>query len=50
MSQDSLRKNITVDSPVDFSHIYRVLILKGNADYTLEEKEDLKNKEDASNE
>lgn len=28
MSNDSLRKNITVDSPVDFSHLYRVLILQ----------------------
>lgn len=28
MSKDSLRKNITVDSPVDFSHLYRVLVLK----------------------
>ncbi|WP_297281584.1 rod shape-determining protein MreC [uncultured Anaerococcus sp.] len=39
MSHDSLRKNITVDSPVDFSHIYRVLVLKGNEDYVIEEKE-----------
>lgn len=38
MSQDSLRKNITVDSPVDFSHIYRVLVLKGNEDYEIDEK------------
>ena len=38
MSQDSLRKNITVDSPVDFSHIYRVLVLKGNQDYETDEK------------
>lgn len=28
MSADSLRKNITVNSPVDFSHLYRVLILQ----------------------
>lgn len=38
MSQDSLRKNITVDSPVDFSHIYRVLVLKGNEGYEIDEK------------
>lgn len=28
MSQDSLRKNITVKSPVDFTHLYRVLVLQ----------------------
>lgn len=28
MSKDSLRKNVTVDSPVDFTHLYRVLILR----------------------
>lgn len=28
MSKDSLRKNITVDSPADFTHLYRVLILR----------------------
>lgn len=28
MSKDSLRKNVTVDSPADFTHLYRVLILK----------------------
>lgn len=38
MSQDTLRKNITVDSPVDFSHIYRVLVLKGNNSYQIDEK------------
>lgn len=38
MSQDSLRKNVTVDSPVDFSHIYRVLVLKGNEGYEIDEK------------
>lgn len=38
MSQDSLRKNITVDSPVDFSHVYRVLVLKGNNSYEIDEK------------
>ena len=38
MSQDTLRKNITVDSPVGFSHIYRVLVLKGNNSYQIDEK------------
>lgn len=38
MSQDTLRKNITVDSPVDFSQIYRVLVLKGNNAYQIDEK------------
>lgn len=38
MSQDTLRKNITVDSPVEFSHIYRVLVLKGNNSYQIDEK------------
>ena len=28
MSKDSLRKNITIDSPVDFSHLYRVIVLR----------------------
>lgn len=28
MSKDSLRKNITVDSPADFTHLYRVLVLR----------------------
>lgn len=28
MSSDSLRKNITLKSPVDFEHLYRVLILQ----------------------
>lgn len=28
MSKDSLRKNVTVDSPADFTHLYRVLILR----------------------
>jgi rod shape-determining protein MreC len=32
MSSDSLRKNITVDSPVDFSHLYRVLVLQGEGE------------------
>lgn len=30
MSQDTLRKNITVDTMVDFNHLYRVLVLKSN--------------------
>lgn len=38
MSQDSLRKNITIDSPVDFNHIYRVLVLSSNNDYDSDEK------------
>lgn len=48
MSHDSLRKNITVDSPVDFSHIYRVLVLKGNENYVIEEKQRVE--EDTANE
>ena len=42
MSQDSLRKNITIDSPVDFNHLYRVLVLSGNSEY----QSDQANKED----
>lgn len=42
MSQDSLRKNITIDSPVDFNHLYRVLVLSGNSEY----QSDKANKED----
>lgn len=42
MSQDSLRKNITIDSPVDFNHLYRVLVLSGNSEY----QPDQANKED----
>lgn len=42
MSQDSLRKNITIDSPVDFNHLYRVLVLSGNGEY----QSDQANKED----
>lgn len=38
MSQDSLRKNITIDSPVDFNHMYRVLVLSSNNDYDSDEK------------
>ncbi len=47
MSQDTLRKNITVESPVDFSHLYRVLVLKSDAEYQIDEKID---KEDNVNE
>lgn len=39
MSQDTLRKNITVDSPVDFTHIYRVLVLENKTDYIIENEE-----------
>ncbi len=28
MSKDSLRKNVTIDSPADFTHLYRVLVLR----------------------
>ena len=44
MSQDSLRKNITIDSPVDFNHLYRVLVLSGNIEYQSDQadKEDKK--------
>ena len=38
MSEDSLRKNITIKSPVDFSHLYRVLVLKHNSTYSEDEK------------
>lgn len=38
MTQDSLRKNISIKSPVDFSHLYRVLVLKKNADYEMDKK------------
>lgn len=50
MSQDTLRKNITVESPVDFSHIYRVLVLKGNSDYIEDQKdsENIENNEEES--
>ena len=37
MSQDSLKKNITLNSPVDFSHLYRVLILKKTDQYNVDE-------------
>lgn len=40
MSQDSLRKNITIDSPVDFNHLYRVLVLSGNSEYQSDETKD----------
>lgn len=39
MSQDTLRKNITVDSPVDFTHLYRVLILQNKTDYIIENED-----------
>lgn len=50
MSQDTLRKNITVESPVDFSHIYRVLVLKGNSEYIEDQKdsENIENNEEES--
>lgn len=38
MSEDSLRKNITIKSPVDFSHLYRVLVLKHDSTYSIDEK------------
>lgn len=38
MSEDSLRKNITIKSPVDFSHLYRVLVLKHDATYSPDQK------------
>lgn len=37
MSQDALKKNITLNSPVDFSHLYRVLILKKTDRYNVDE-------------
>lgn len=37
MSEDALRKNITLNSPVDFSHLYRVLILKKTDQYSVDE-------------
>ena len=40
MSQDSQRKNITIDSPVDFNHLYRVLVLSGNSEYQSDETKD----------
>lgn len=39
MSQDTLRKNITVESPVDFSHLYRVLVLKSDTKYQVDKKD-----------
>lgn len=45
MSQDSLRKNITIDSPVDFNHLYRVLVLSGNSKF----QSDQTNEEDNEN-
>ena len=38
MSEDSLRKNITINSPVDFSHLYRVLVLKHDSTYTPDQR------------
>ncbi len=38
MSEDSLRKNITIKSPVDFSHLYRVLVLKQDKTYLSDSK------------
>lgn len=38
MSEDSLRKNITIKSPVDFSHLYRVLVLKHDGTYSIDKK------------
>ncbi len=38
MSEDSLRKNITIKSPVDFSHLYRVLVLKQDKTYISDRK------------
>lgn len=38
MSEDSLRKNITIKSPVDFSHLYRVLVLKQDKTYLSDRK------------
>lgn len=38
MSEDSLRKNITIKSPVDFSHLYRVLVLKHDSTYSPDQK------------
>lgn len=37
MSQDALKKNITLNSPVDFSHLYRVLVLKQTDKYSVDE-------------
>ncbi len=37
MSEDALRKNITLNSPVDFSHLYRVLVLKKTDQYSVDE-------------
>lgn len=44
MSEDSLRKNITIKSPVDFSHLYRVLVLKHDATYSIDKKSVTKEK------
>lgn len=44
MSEDSLRKNITIKSPVDFSHLYRVLVLKPGKTYIIDKKPETKEK------
>ena len=44
MTQDSLRKNISIKSPVDFSHLYRVLVLKKNSDYDMDKIPESKEK------
>nr|WP_072537700.1 rod shape-determining protein MreC [Anaerococcus mediterraneensis] len=44
MTQDSLRKNISIKSPVDFSHLYRVLVLKKNSDYEMDKIPESKEK------
>lgn len=44
MSEDSLRKNITIKSPVDFSHLYRVLVLKQDKTYFSDRKPVTKDK------
>lgn len=44
MSEDSLRKNITIKSPVDFSHLYRVLVLKHDSTYSPDQKPVTKDK------
>lgn len=50
MSQDSLRKNITIDSPVDFNHLYRVLVLSGNNEYQSDQANTEDNEDGGMNE
>ena len=50
MSRDSLRKNLALKSPVDFSHIYRVLVLKKTSDYDVDEVIDNEDYEGEENE